>query len=379
MIVQQNLYKAGKWVEISGPSTVPNSFKLALVFGDINGVKNPFVQEYIRALYPVADIVYASTSGEIIRDQVLENTVVVTAVSFNKTKIISIQKNLNDYPTSFELGNDLFNALNTADLAGIFIVSDGQIVNGSELVDGLNKANVNNVPITGGLAGDYGVFSRTATGLNEMPGEGNVIGVGFYGKNFAMGHGHWAGWDEFGRERTITRSEKNVLYEIDGQSALGLYKEYLGTHAADLPGSALLFPLAVSIENKTGKLVRTILGINQDENSMTFAGNMPVGSKVRLMKASFDKLIEGVYGSTSLLVDQFKNKKPELSILMSCVGRKLILKQRVVEEVEAACAEFGPEVAVTGFYSNGEISPMIAGAECKLHNQTMTITSFCEF
>jgi hypothetical protein len=379
MVVQQNIYRAGKWQEISANSEAPNSYALALVFGDINDVKSPFLHKHIRALYPVADIIVASTSGEILGDRVFENSVVVTGVSFSKTKVRSVQKNLFDYSSSFELGNDLFNALDTADLAGIFIVSDGQIVNGSELVDGLNKANVNNVPITGGLAGDNGVFSRTATGLNEMPGEGNVIGVGFYGKNFAMGHGHWAGWDEFGRERTITRSEKNVLYEIDGQSALGLYKEYLGKHAAALPGSALLFPLSISTEDKNGKLVRTILSINEDENSMTFAGNMPVGSKVRLMKASFDKLIEGVYEATSLLVDQFKNEKPQLSILMSCVGRKLVLKQRVAEEVEAACAEFGPEVAVTGFYSNGEISPIFIGSECELHNQTMTLTSFCEF
>ncbi len=379
MIVQQNLFKAGKWEETLGPSTAPNPFTLALVFGDMNEVKSPFLFKHIRALYPVADIVLASTSGEVLGDRVLENSVVVTGVAFNKTKIRSVQKNLKDYSSSFELGNDLFKALNGADLAGIFLVSDGQIVNGSELVDGLNRANVNNVPITGGLAGDNAVFSSSVTGLNEIPIEGNVIGVGFYGNNFMMGHGLWAGWDEFGRERTITRSEKNVLYEIDGQSALGLYKEYLGEHAQKLPGSALLFPLAISIENKTGKLVRTILSINEDQNSMTFAGNMPVGSKVRLMKANFDKLIEGIYGSTSQLLDQLTNKKPQLSILTSCVGRKLILKQRVSEEVEAACAELGPDVAVTGFYSNGEISPIIAGGFCELHNQTMTITSLCEF
>jgi len=380
MLVKQHLYKAGKWQDISGHSDDSISFELVLVFGDINELKSPLIHEHIRALYPAADIVVASTSGEIIRDQVIDNCVVATAVSFSTTKTRSISKKFCDYSSVFQLGNDLFNDLNAAnpDLAGIFLVSDGHLVNGSELVEGLNHANVNNLPITGGLAGDNAFFSNTLTGLNGMPDEGNVIGVGFYGKQFLIGHEHWGGWDEFSRERIITRSENNVLYEIDGQSALGLYKEYLGVYADKLPGSGLLFPLSVLIENKKGKIVRTILGINEDENSMTFAGNMPVGSKVRLMKASFDKLIEGVYNASSASVAQINNNQPQLCIVISCVGRKLILKERVVEEVEAACAQLGRDVTITGFYSNGEICPIAAGAPCELLNQTVTISSFCE-
>ena len=380
VVVRQHLYKAGEWTEISQHCDVSISFQLVLVFGNINELKNPLIHEQIRVLYPVADIVVASTSGEIIRDQVIDNCVVATAVSFSTTKIRSISKKVCDYSSVFQLGNELFNDLNAAnpDLAGIFLVSDGHLVNGSELVDGLNKANVNNLPITGGLAGDSALFSNTLTGLNGMPNEGNVIGVGFYGKHFLIGHEQWGGWDEFGRERIITRSENNVLYEIDGQSALGLYKEYLGVYADKLPGSGLLFPLSILIENKKEKMVRTILGINEDENSMTFAGNMPVGSKVRLMKASFDKLIEGVYNASSVSVAQINNNQPQLCIVISCLGRKLILKERVVEEVEAACAQLGRDVTITGFYSNGEICPIAAGAPCELLNQTVTISSFCE-
>lgn len=378
MIIQQHLYKAGKWSDVSQHSNASTSFDLVLVFGDIEELKNPLLHEHIRALYPIADIVVSSTSGEIINDQVLCNSVVVTAVSFNKTKIRSVQINLENYSTEVQLGSDLFNQLNAADLAGIFLVSDGQKVNGSELIEGLNNANTNKVPITGGLAGDNAFFSSTLTGLNGMPKQGNVVGIGFYGKNFLIGHGHWGGWDEFGRERTITRSEKNKIYEIDGQSALQLYKEYLGTHAENLPGSALLFPLSILINGKKVKLVRTILEVNENEGSMTFAGNMPVGSKVRLMKASFNKLIEGAYQATSTSIEQLNKNHPQLCIVMSCVGRKLIMKERVEEEVEAACTQLGPNVAVAGFYSNGEISPIVAGDSIELFNQTFTITSFCE-
>jgi hypothetical protein len=60
------------------------------------------------------------------------------------------------------------------------------------------------------------------------------------------------------------------------------------------------------------------------------------------------------------------------------VGRKLVLKQRIEEEVEAIRDVFGDGTVLTGFYSYGEISPFAPGEPCALHNQTMTITTFTE-
>ena len=67
-----------------------------------------------------------------------------------------------------------------------------------------------------------------------------------------------------------------------------------------------------------------------------------------------------------------------MAILVSCVGRKLVMGGRVDEEVEAVGDVFGQKAVLTGFYSNGEISPFTGNAVCKLHNQTMTITHIAE-
>jgi hypothetical protein len=267
--------------------------------------------------------------------------------------------------------------LQQPDLRAIFILSDGTHINGSELATGLNDHNPFNIPVTGGLAGDGARFSQTCVGLNKSPEGGTVTAIGFYGSQLRVGHGSFGGWDEFGPVRTITRSHKNVLYEIDGRCALDLYKEYLGPYKEELPGSALFFPLSLKEQDSEKTLIRTILNINEKDKSMVFAGNMPEGKQVRLMKANFDKLIDGSSIAARYTFDKL-NSQPELAILISCVGRKLVLQERTDEEVHAANEIFGDSTFTTGFYSYGEISPFHSGSCCELHNQTMTITTFSE-
>lgn len=351
--------------------------QLVLAFGSRIQIVKPEVFAHLKALYPIADIIFSSTAGEIIDDMVFDDSVVITAIEFEKTTVKVVETNISEHANSYETGNFLVKELEQDGLNCIFIVSDGTFINGSELVDGFNHDNRLHVPMTGGLAGDGARFEKTFTGLNAVPTQGNVIAVGFYGSSISIGHGSLGGWDEFGHERIITKSDKNVLYEIDHKNALDLYKQYLGDYVNELPGSALLFPLSIKINGSDKNLVRTILGVNEEEKSMTFAGNLPEGSKVRLMKANFDKLIEASSTAATNSFTNIKNSKPDLAILVSCVGRKLILQERTDEEVEAAREVLG-DAAITGFYSYGEISPFNTGSQCELHNQTMTITTFTE-
>jgi hypothetical protein len=180
----------------------------------------------------------------------------------------------------------------------------------------------------------------------------------------------------FGLEKEITSAEGNVLYEIDGENALSKYKKYLGPDAEQLPASALLFPIAIVMPGETRPVVRTILSIDETNRTMTFAGDVPVGSKVRFMRANFDTLTMAAATAAAHTVSE--HTKPDFSLLVSCVGRKLILGQRTEEEVEAVCDTLGDGVPVAGFYSYGEISPFNEGGSCQLHNQTMTITTFYE-
>ncbi|HAR20905.1 MAG TPA: histidine kinase [Cytophagales bacterium] len=352
--------------------------QLVLAFGDRYLISDPIRFKELKSFYPNAQIVMASTSGEIQGSNVTDGTIVVSALEFTKTKIKVAKSNIQDSNDTYECGKSLGKELIADDLAHILIIADGHKVNGSELVSGMNLNNSLHIPITGGLAGDGDRFEKTLVGINEIPSEGNVVAIGFYGNNLKVGFGNKGGWDPFGPERIVTKSERNILYELDNQPVLQLYKNYLGSLAAELPGSALLFPLSLHLPDSDEILVRTVLSINENNQSMTFAGNIPKGARVQLMKANFDKLIDGANSAASISLKMSGDCKPEFALFISCVGRKLVLSHRVVEEVEDAVGILGANTAVLGFYSYGEISPLISNARCELHNQTMTITTYSE-
>jgi len=172
------------------------------------------------------------------------------------------------------------------------------------------------------------------------------------------------------------RSTGNVLYELDGKPALRLYKEYLGERASGLPATALLFPLAMRVERGDEKqLVRTVLAIDEAAQSLTFAGNIPTGSFVQLMRANFDRLVQGASDAATMGRVGRTLDGDLLALAISCVGRRLVLGERTEEELEAALAAFPPGARQVGFYSYGEISPFASGP-CDLHNQTMTLSGY---
>jgi len=374
---QRHWTAEGGWQEIKNRN-LGDSANLVLVFGSRPLLEDASKYDEIRAFYPSADIVMGSTSGEIMEDLVYDDSLAVTAVSFEKTKLRAISMIIGDAKDSFDAGFQMAEKLKGEGLNHVFLLSDGLHVNGSEIVKGINSALDKDVPCTGGLAGDAANFSKTLVGLNAAPSEMQIVAVGFYGSELQVGYGSVGGWDNFGAERLVTRSEGNVLYELDGQSALDLYKMYLGDKAAELPGSALLFPLGLKFDEDSDTIVRTVLAVDEEKNSMTFAGDIPEGCYVRLMKANFDKLIEGANLAAEHTTQRGGSSSDKLALLISCVGRKLILGQRIDEEVEAVKEVLGDGVTITGFYSYGEISPVVESARCELHNQTITITTFAE-
>lgn len=351
-------------------------YQLVIVFGSRTLLSSPGFYEEIRLQYPKAEILMNSTSGEIIDTQVNDETISLTAIHFDKTRLCTKSINISEFENSLQAGEKLAQQFNQQELSNMLVISDGQMVNGSDLVTGLQNSLPNQVVVTGGLAGDGSRFQKTLVGLNEQPTEGKIIAVGFYGTSLKVSHGSMGGWDPFGPERLVTKSKANILYELDGQPALDVYKKYLGEYSDELPGSALLFPLSVKLSENEEAVVRTILSINEDEKSLTFAGNIPTGTYARLMKANFDRLIEGA--SNAAMNSLQKLEQPDLAILISCVGRKLVLNQRIEEEVEAIRDILGNKTAITGFYSYGEISPNRGFMTCELHNQTMTITTMSE-
>jgi hypothetical protein len=328
--------------------------------------------------HPKSTIMGCSTAGEICGTQISDESVTAAIVRFEQTDLRMASAPVRSAEESFAAGQGIARQLNDARLRGIFVLSDGLCVNGSELVRGLNSEMPPSVVVTGGLAGDGDRFRRTWVIMNRRPQTGFVTAVGFYGDHIRIGHGSKGGWDRFGPERRVTRSRGNVLFELDGRPALRLYKEYLGDRAAGLPATGLLFPLALRANETDSKsLVRTILAVDERDQSLTFAGDIPEGGLAQLMKANFDRLVQGASEAASLTRVSTDRDSCTLAIAISCVGRRLVLGERTEEEIDATLDVLPKGSRQIGFYSYGELSPYATGT-CDLHNQTMTLTTLSE-
>ena len=355
---------------------------LVLYFGARQALADGARYRDLRAMFPSAHILGCSTGGQINNNNISDNEIVAAAIQFDATELRLHRLDVSDPLQSRNCGEALGKALGAADLAGVFVLSDGLNVNGSELVAGIIGAIGPNIPLTGGLAGDGSEFSETLVGGDCAPQSHTVAAIGFYGSAIQIGHGSAGGWDVFGPRRRVTRSSGNVLFELDGEPALDLYERYLGEEdSKGLPGSALLFPIQVHDAGRPDSaVVRTVLAIDSVARSMTFAGDVPQGWTAQLMRGSFDRLADGAADAARqararLAVDE---SDQQFSILVSCIGRRLLMGQRTTDEIEAASAELGNGTLRVGFYSYGEISPHAESGTCELHNQTMTITSFAE-
>ncbi|MBF0168608.1 MAG: FIST C-terminal domain-containing protein [Alphaproteobacteria bacterium] len=376
MKLKQYLWTADKGLAEADQAAVLDDPQLVLYFAAPKVMDDGKRFAELKQRFPGSHLVGCSTGGEILGEEVLDGTIAITAVRFERGSINVCGHALTEGESSLLAGKSLAEKLKQDGLKAVFVLSDGTKVNGSDLVEGIRSAVGDEVIITGGLAGDGADFKRTVVGCDCQPKEGMLAIIGFYGDALHIRHGSFGGWDRFGPERIITKSEANVLYELDNEPALDLYKRYLGDEATRLPASALLFPLSVRADaSDKGDVVRTVVGIDEDKKSMIFAGDVQQGYSAQLMRGNFDHLVEGAQKAAE---QAGGGNGPSLAILVSCIGRKLLLDQRIVEEVEAVAPVLGKEARLTGFYSYGEISPHGFTGKCELHNQTMTITLISE-
>lgn len=349
---------------------------LVLIFADRKTFEKKKIYEIVKNEFSKADIVFTSTSGHFSNNGYLSSEILITAIQFSKTTIKSIAFNDNNLLSYFKNNSNLDYFLKDPKLKGLFVISEGSFINGTELINHLNLQTKGLVPVFGGIAADMERFETTLVGLNEEPSQGKIVLVGFYGNSIRFGFGLKGGWHNFGPEREVTKSEKNILYTIGNHKALDLYKEYLGEYAAQLPASSLFFPLSITTNNKGENLVRTVLSINEKNKSMTFAGEIPQGSFVKFMKSNTDNLLNAA--NEAALEANINKEKTQLVINISCVGRKIVLGSRHDEEFEIIKNTFNSNSTLCGFYSYGEIAPKISKIACDLNNQTVTITSIYE-
>ncbi len=363
------------WSAPRPPRDAPRTHVLA--FGAPEVRDTPEVLSEVRKRYPNAHMIGCSSAGEIAGGQVLDGTLTLAVARFERTALKTARERINGPEDSFEAGRRLAAQLARADLAAAFVLAEGLQIDGSALIRGFNSALAPGVVVTGGLAADGARFGKTWVCIGDELTQHTVTAIGFYGQGIRLTHGSQAGWDEFGPQRQITRAQGSTLFELDGKPALALYKTYLAEKAQDLPASGLLFPLAVRTQRQDERfLIRTLLSVDDAQNSLTFAGEIPQGAWAQLMKANLTRLIDSADGATFQAIGPGAEGAGEetLAIAVSCVGRRLVLGERAEEEVEAVLANLPPTSHLVGFYSYGELAPYAAGERCELHNQTMTLT-----
>ena len=368
----------GGWRPSAG---VRSEADLVLYFGASDALGTDTWYQELRTMYPNAHIVGCSSGGQIQQAGFSETGIAAVAVRFSTTRVRVAIEPVVDSSRSRAYGAALGARLSDKDLVGVFVLSDGLNVNGSEMVRGLLSAVGSGVSVSGGLAADGARFTQTRVGADAPPQPLTIAAVGFYGSDIRFNCGSGGGWDTFGVPRRVTRSSGNELFELNGSPALDLYERYLGDESAGLPGTALLYPLKVwDPERPSHDLVRTVLAINRETRSMIFAGDVPQGSKAQLMRGEFMRLAAGAAEAAN----QAAARQSEcgasggLALLVSCIGRRLLMGQRIEDEIQAVREVLPNEISQLGFYSYGEIAPHSRSGDCDLHNQTMTITVISE-
>ncbi len=377
MIIRQESVTAKMALkDLPGTSPLPNA-NLVLVFGSVKRFGEPKLASFLKDRYPTAQVIGCTTSGEINPTGVYDDSVQITSILWEKTMQRVAHVKMSGMQNSFEAAAGLAKQLAADSLRTVLVFSDGLNVNGSELLLGFQSV-LGEIPIVGGLAGDGAAFVKTLQIMNDVVSDNLIIAVGLYGNNLVTSSGALGGWKPYGPPRKITRSVKNVVYEMDGKPALPLYRMYIGdAYAKGLPGSGLKFPLAIIEDGKRDvEKIRTLLAIDPANNSLTFAGNVEEGETVRLCQTNHDRLVEGAGGAAHFVTGGLKagmTNQPGLALCVSCVGRKLVMADQIADEIKMVQQILGPQTAITGFYSYGELAPKPNTTDSVLHNQTMTI------
>lgn len=367
--------KVTQWTERGRLRTVPPSLAergrpdALLVFGPRSSLASGELVAELGALWPDAALLGCTTAGEISAAGISEDAVVITALFFEGGAHARVAEVVLDGDHE-EAGRELARALAAPDLRALILLSEGLQTRTQRLVDGLQSGLPPEVVIAGGLAGDGDDFAHTGVVTASGYLDHHAAAIGFYGDAVLAGSASASGWQPFGLDRVVTRASGAVVYEIDGVRALDMYARYLGEEAAHRPSSALVYPVAIVSGDRS--LARSLSAVDHETGALTFFGEIPEGSRVRLMHASNAELVAGAAeaGALARLPD---GSEPELALLFSCIGRKAVLGASTELEVDAVVSSLATGPPVAGFYTYGEIGGIAGAGLCVHHNQTMTV------
>lgn len=366
-------YTHDRWSE-SFDTTMDSQSTLVLVFFESSSdIRNQL--QIIKATFPKSKIIGTSTSGEIQNAELIDHSIVCMIIQFHKTRL-KISSTPISYESSAQAGKLIGDNLAAPDLKNVLLLTESLDIDAADLVKSLDetlKEHQVEVPIAGGLAGGRQNSAKTFVIDDTTIRNNQAVALGLYGDDIQIFSGIGTGWAPFGPIRLVTKARRKTVYEIDGLPALKLYKDYIKEDAHNLPYSGIFFPLG--IENET--IVRSVAQINEAKNALILAHKIPENTRVQLMHSNVMKLIDGAAGALNGCTLDFSGNLSTAALIVSCVGRRLIMGQKTEDEIDIIKARLPKHTEICGFYSYGEFSPT-ASKQNKLHNQTMTIIIFQE-
>ncbi|KTD74985.1 FIST signal transduction protein [Legionella waltersii] len=374
MKIEKNLYLHDLGWKYKHNTQLDSKQTLIVFFGSQMLKDAPIIAE-LKQAFPQSQIIGCSTAGEILNGEVYDESLTYVVMQFERTQFFI--ETLADYREKnlVQIGQHVADKLYNKDLVHVFMLSSGFNMNIDDFILGFKKNSGREIPISGGVAADGENFTSNWIYHNGFHDSG-ILCLGLYGDSIQVSSGCEGGWVKFGLERKITKSTKNILYEIDAEPALEVYKRYLGHLASKLPSSGLLFPLAIRKNTESLPVVRTILAINEDDKSIIFAGEIPQGWFASLMRCTNEGLIDGA--RKAFVQSNSNSIEPSVSIMISCIGRRMVLGARSFNELNSMHSSYLENKHIDiGFYSYGEICEK-KGIDSKLHNQTMTISTLYE-
>ena len=336
------------------------------------------MQDLVAGVYAAvgtSNLVGCTTDGEISSHGFSTGSAVLAGITSDTVKFqVAVERNIKT--DSQGAGRRLGERLPRS-ARHVQMFSDGLTGNGSALLRGMNEIFGPEVAISGGTAGDARAFTQTWQFIGDTILSDAAVAISFSG-DLQVGTGVRSGWIRAGIVKKVTRAAGNTVYQIDGESALAVYRRYLGPLAGKLPAVGVQFPFGMVDEAESlgdDPVLRAPMALNEAEGSVTFAGEIPEGSTICLCTGGMaDNLLNASAEAARRALDAFGTARPAMIFFYSCMARKMILGPLAGEETQRVSSAVGRGVPVIGFYTYGEYCPSMNGSQCRLHNETATIT-----
>lgn len=317
----------------------------------------------LTSTLPSSVIIGSTTDGEIMDANVSTQTTVLSFTQFEHTKLYS--SNIEHKRDGYASGEVLAKTLIKENTKLVIAFADGLHTNGEAFLNGFNSIN-KDVIVSGGLAGDNAKFEKTYVFTNDVILEKGAVAVALNSECLSISNGYSFNWRSIGKELTVTKVKDNRVFTIDGRSAVDTYKHYLGDEMEErLPSVGVEFPL-ICVKNGV-QVARAVLAKHED-GSLSFAGNLQKGDKVKFGYGDPAEILRASYDIFETLID----KPSEAIFIYSCMARRNFMPD-VIETETLPLQELAP---VSGFFTYGEF--FTSNERKELLNQAMTVVTLSE-